>query len=66
MNNAFEIELTFIHLPGLAAFQITCLASKFRKVNGHTGQLTCSKLLVHVPFVFVRPHVNQPLARYST
>jgi len=44
-----KIELPSIHLPCLAACQATCLASKFWKVNGQTGQLTCSKLLVHLP-----------------
>jgi len=34
-------------LPG--ACQATHLASKFRKVNNQTGQLTCSKLLVYLP-----------------
>jgi hypothetical protein len=41
---ASKIELPSIHLPCLAACQASCLASKFRKVNGHTGHLTCSKL----------------------
>jgi len=46
---ASKIELPSIHLPCLVACQATCLASKFRKVNGQKGQLTCSKLLVHLP-----------------
>jgi hypothetical protein len=46
---ASKIELPSIHLPCLAACQATCLASKFRQVNVHMGQLTCSKLLVHLP-----------------
>jgi hypothetical protein len=46
---ASKIELPSIHLPCLAACQATCLASKFQKVNGQTGQLTRSKLLVHLP-----------------
>jgi len=46
---ASKIELPSIHLPCLAACQATCLASKFRKVDGQTGQLTCSNLLVHLP-----------------
>jgi len=46
---ASKIELPSIHLPCLAACQATCLASKFRKVNGQTGQLACSMLLVQLP-----------------
>jgi hypothetical protein len=46
---ASRIELLSIHLPCLVACQATCDASKFRKVNGQTGQLTCSKLLVCFP-----------------
>jgi len=46
---ASKIELPSIRLPCLAACQATCLALKLRKVNGQTGQLTCSKLLVHLP-----------------
>ena len=46
---ASKIELPSIHLPCVAACQATCLASKFRNVNGQTGRLNCSKLLVHLP-----------------
>jgi hypothetical protein len=46
---ASKIELPSIHLPCLTACQATYLASKFRQVNVQTGQLTCSKLLVHLP-----------------
>jgi hypothetical protein len=46
---ASKIELPSILLPCLPACQACCLASNFRKVSGHTGQLTCSKLLVHLP-----------------
>jgi len=46
---AWKMELPSIQLSCLAACQATCLDSKFRKVNVQTGQLTCSKLLVHLP-----------------
>jgi len=46
---ASKKELPSIHLHRLVACQTTCLASKFGKVNGQTGQLTCSNLLVHLP-----------------
>jgi hypothetical protein len=44
---ASKIKMPSIHLPCLVACQATCLALKFWKVNGQTGQLTCSKLLVY-------------------
>ena len=49
---ASKIDLPSIHLPCLAACRASCHVSKFRQVNGHTGQLTCSKLLVHLPCLF--------------
>ena len=44
-----KIEVPSVNWPCLAACQATCVASKFRKVNDQTGQLTCSILPVHLP-----------------